>query len=168
MATDHHYTLTLDWTGNLGTGTSTYRGYTRDHEVAAPPAPTILGSSDPAFRGDPTRWNPEQLLLASLSQCHLLWYLHLATTAGVVVIGYRDEPTGTMVEEPDGSGRFVEVVLNPRVTISADGDQEVAQSLHAKVGEFCFIARSVNFPVRHRPVVVREQSPQLSDGADAG
>lgn len=153
MAREHHYALTVDWTGNLGTGTSTYRGYSRDHQVVDAAAGTILGSADPAFRGDPARWNPEQLLLASLSQCHLLWYLHLAATAGVVVTGYRDDPTGTMVEEADGRGQFTEVVLHPQVTVSAGSDPELAQSLHGRVGEFCYIARSVNFPVRHEPTV---------------
>lgn len=155
MTKDHHYALALDWTGNLGDGTATYRGYSRDHVVTDVAAGSINGSSDPAFRGDPTRWNPEQLLLASLSQCHLLWYLHLATTAGIVVTAYHDDPIGTMAENPDGSGQFTEVTLRPRVTVAADSDPELAQSLHEKVGGYCYIARSVNFPVHHRPTVVR-------------
>lgn len=154
MTKNHHYCLAVDWTGNLGRGTTTYRGYSRDHVVTDPAAGIINGSDDPAFRGDPARWNPEQLLLASLSQCHLLWYLHLATTAGIVVTDYHDDPTGTMVENADGSGQFTEVTLRPRVTISADGDVDLALSLHGKVGEYCYIARSVTFPVHHDPVVV--------------
>ncbi|MEY9211798.1 OsmC family protein [Thermobifida halotolerans] len=151
MAKEHHYRVQLTWTGNTGTGTSSYRAYLRDHEVSAEGRPAIPGSSDPAFRGDPARWNPEQLLLASLAQCHMLWYLHLATTAGVTVVAYRDEPTGTMVEEATGAGHFSEVTLRPRVTVADPAQVELAESLHGRVGEFCFIARSVNFPVHHRP-----------------
>jgi len=153
MTRQHHYELGLSWTGNDGAGTRSYREYRRDHIVTAAGAPAIPGSSDPAFRGDPARWNPEQLLVASLAQCHLLWYLHFAATAGVVVVEYEDTPIGTMVEEPGGGGRFSEVTLRPRVTISAESDPALAESLHAKVGDVCFIARSVNFPVRHDPTI---------------
>ncbi|WP_308798731.1 OsmC family protein [Agromyces silvae] len=153
MTREHHYELALSWTGNDGEGTKTYRSYRRDHVVSAPGAPQIPGSSDPAFRGDPSRWNPEQLLVASLAQCHLLWYLHFAASAGVVVVGYEDAPTGTMVEDAAGGGRFSEVTLRPRVTVAAGTDPALAASLHAKVGDVCFIARSVNFPVRHDATV---------------
>jgi len=153
MSRAHTYSLSLEWTGNRGTGTSGYRDYSRDHVVAHATAPPIAGSSDPAFRGDRSRWNPEQLLVASLSQCHMLWYLHLAGTAGVVVTEYRDDATGTMTEEATGAGRFSEVVLRPRVVVSPDSDLALAERLHGRVGDYCFIARSVNFPVRHIPVV---------------
>ncbi|UOE45718.1 OsmC family protein [Agromyces larvae] len=154
MTREHHYELGLDWVGDLGRGTADYRAYSRDHVITAPGLPQLPGSSDPSFRGDPTRWNPEQLLVASLAQCHLLWYLHLASRAGVVVVGYQDAPTGVMVEETDGSGRFASVTLRPRVTVAPGSDPGVAQRLHAQVGEFCFIARSVAFQVRHEPTIV--------------
>ncbi len=137
----------MRWTGNLGTGTSGYRAYKRDHEIAAPGKQSILGSSDPAFRGDPSRYNPEELLVASLSTCHMLWYLHLCAEAGVVVTGYADEPVGRMAEAEDGGGRFTEVVLRPRVSVAEGTDRELAQHLHEKAHHLCFIANSVNFPV---------------------
>lgn len=153
---NHAYALEVRWTGNLGQGTSTLRGYSRDHEVSAVGVQTIVGSSDPAFRGDPSRWNPEQLLVASIAQCHMLWYLSLAAVAGVTVVAYGDSPTGMMIEDDDGGGQFSEVTLHPRVTISRGSDPAVAHALHERVGEYCFIARSVNFPVNHVVTVVTE------------
>jgi organic hydroperoxide reductase OsmC/OhrA len=150
----HTYDTVVTWTGNRGTGTSGYRDYGRDHEVAAEGRPTIAGSSDPTFRGDPTRWNPEQLLVASLSQCHLLWYLHLCADAGVVVTDYVDHAHGTMAETGDG-GRFTEVVLRPQITVAEPAMVERAMSLHEAAHRACFIANSVNFPVRHEPNVNR-------------
>jgi organic hydroperoxide reductase OsmC/OhrA len=156
----HSYHVRTTWTGNRGQGTAGYRGYDRDHEVTAAPADgapqpqPIAGSSDPSFRGDPARWNPEQLLTASLSQCHMLWYLHLCAVAGVVVTGYTDEAQGSMLEAADGGGRFTEVVLRPRVTVSSPEAIEKAVSLHEQASQKCFIANSVNFPVRHEPIVV--------------
>ena len=143
----HRYTMDIVWTGDDGTGTSGYRAYRRDHDIAADGKATIAGSSDLAFRGDPKRWNPEELLVASLSSCHMLWFLHLASEAGLVVTGYEDAPVGTMVETADGGGHFSEVVLHPSVTVSA-GDTDRADALHHAAHEKCFIARSVNFPVR--------------------
>ncbi|GAA1942711.1 OsmC family protein [Agromyces allii] len=164
MTREHHYDLTLRWTGDLGRGTAGYRAYSRDHLVGHATAGELAGSSDPAFRGDPTRWNPEQLLVASIAQCHMLWYLHLATEAGIVVTGYEDAPGGTMLEEASGAGRFAEVVLRPVVTIAA-GDPAVAEALHERVGEFCFIARSVNVPIRHEPTIVPAPSAAAEPSA---
>lgn len=149
----HEYSATVTWTGNRGTGTSGYRDYSRDHVIAAGAKPDIPGSADPAFRGDADRWNPEDLLVASVSACHKLWYLHLCAVNGVVVTAYEDHAEGQMVTEEDGSGRFTEVVLRPRVTISS-GDRERAASLHHDAHEKCFIANSVNFPVRCEPTIV--------------
>ncbi len=149
----HEYSTTVTWIGNRGTGTSGYRDYSRDHVIAAGAKPDILGSADPAFRGDAARWNPEDLLVASVSACHKLWYLHLCAVNGVVVTAYEDHAEGLMVTEEDGGGCFTEVVLRPRVTISA-GDPERAASLHHDAHEKCFIANSVNFPVRCEPVIV--------------
>jgi organic hydroperoxide reductase OsmC/OhrA len=148
----HHYTIALTWTGNQGRGTSGYRDYSRDHEVSAEGPAPLAGSSDPAFHGDRTRWSPEQLLVAALSQCHMLWYLHLCIDVGVVVTDYVDEATGTMVEERRG-GRFTEVVLRPQVTVAADDMMAAATRLHADAHQACFIANSVNFPVRHEPII---------------
>jgi organic hydroperoxide reductase OsmC/OhrA len=147
----HHYQINLTWTGNIGTGTSKYNAYTRDHEIGGVRKAVILGSSDPAFRGDATRYNPEELLVASISQCHMLWYLHLCSTNGVIVTAYQDAAAGTMVEHPNGSGEFTNVMLNPDVTVLDETMILKANQLHAGVHEFCFIARSVNFPITHNP-----------------
>jgi organic hydroperoxide reductase OsmC/OhrA len=166
MIRTHSYDVTVAWTGNRGSGTSGYREYGRDHEVtvsgagdgegaadAGRPQP-IAGSSDSAFRGDPGRWNPEQLLTAALAQCHMLSYLHVCAAAGIVVTGYTDEAHGTMTETTDGGGHFIEVVLRPRVTVTSPDMVEKAAGLHREAHEKCFIASSVNFQVRHEPVVL--------------
>jgi organic hydroperoxide reductase OsmC/OhrA len=150
----HLYTVELEWTGNTGAGTTSYAGYGRDHVLSVPGKPDLAGSADPQFRGDPARWNPEELLVASLSACHQLWYLHLCAEAGVVVTAYRDRAEGEMTLEADGGGRFVAVTLRPEVTIAA-GDPERAMALHGEAARLCFIARSVGFPVRHEPLPVR-------------
>ncbi len=154
MAKAHEYRVQLRWTGNRGDGTRDYRAYGRDHEVTAAGKPAILGSAEPAFRGDADRYNPEELLVAALSQCHMLWYLHLCAEAGVEVIAYRDDARGTMALERGGSGRFTEVVLAPQVTVAADTMVAGAERLHGDAARMCFIARSVAFPVRHTPAVV--------------
>jgi organic hydroperoxide reductase OsmC/OhrA len=157
-AKEHRYAVTVEWTGNTGTGTAGYRAYERRHEIGAAAAskPLILGSSDPAFRGDAARWNPEELLVASLSACHQLWYLHLCADAGVIVTGYLDRAEGTMTEEADGGGHFTHVVLRPVVTITRDSDAERARALHARAHALCYIARSVSFPVTHEPEIRTE------------
>lgn len=152
MAKLHTYDTRVTWTGNLGTGTSGYRDYGREHEVSADGPPTIPGTSDPSFRGDPERWNPEQMLVASLAQCHLLWYLHLCSTNGVVVVSYTDDAVGTMEETATG-GRFTSVALSPAVEVAAPEMVEKAVALHEEAHRACFIANSVNFPVSHEPVV---------------
>jgi organic hydroperoxide reductase OsmC/OhrA len=149
----HSYGLRLAWTGNTGTGTTGYADYRRDTVATAGAKAELAGSSDPAFRGDPDRWNPEELLLASLSQCHLLWYLDLAVRAGVVVTDYVDDATATMMVNTDGSGQFERVVLRPSVTVADPDGRAAALRLHAKAHEMCFIARSVNFPVDCEPTV---------------
>jgi organic hydroperoxide reductase OsmC/OhrA len=148
----HRYRLTVTWTGNRGEGTSGYRAYSRDHEVSADGLPVILGSSDPVFRGDRSRWSPENLLVAALSQCHMLWYLHLCAAAGIVVTGYVDHPEAVMVEHPDGSGEFVEATLRPEVTLADPGRRAEAEGLHPRAHELCFISRSVSFPVGCQPL----------------
>ncbi|MEU9163624.1 OsmC family protein [Streptomyces sp. NPDC048424] len=152
MARLHSYATRVTWTGNLGTGTSHFRAYSRAHEVAAGDLPVILGSADPTFRGDASRWNPEQLLLAALSQCHMMSYLHFCAVNGVVVTSYADEATGTMATAGD-SGQFTEAVVHPRVTVSEESMVAAAIELHEEAHRACFIANSVNFPVRHEPTV---------------
>jgi organic hydroperoxide reductase OsmC/OhrA len=152
----HHYQCTVTWTGNTGSGTSTYRSYERAHQIGSGDKPAIPGSSDPAFRGDPQRWNPEELLLASLSSCHMLFFLHFASTAGVVVLDYVDTPTGTMVEEGSG-GHFTEVTLHPQVTVARTEMIAACHDLHHQAHAACYIASSVNFPVRHRPSTTASQ-----------
>ena len=149
MGPEHQYAVTVEWTGNTGEGTATYRSYTRDNVVSADGPVPIDGSADRAFRGDPTRWNPEQLLLAAASQCHLLSYLHQAALNDVVVLGYVDHPTAVMREDGAGGGRFTEIVLHPQVTISAASSVEVAERLHAPASAACFIAATLNIPVQH-------------------
>jgi organic hydroperoxide reductase OsmC/OhrA len=149
--TTHRYEVAVRWTGNRGTGTSGYRDFDRAHVVEAAGPPALPGSSDPALRGDAERWNPEQLLVAALSQCHMLWYLHLAAADGVVVTEYADTAGGTMETGRDGAGQFTEVVLRPRVSVSDAGMIKRAGRLHDTAHAMCFIARSVNFPVRHEP-----------------
>lgn len=148
---EHHYSVTITWTGNRGTGTSGYRDYGREHDIALPGLPVLPGSADPTFRGDKDRFNPEQLLLTALSQCHMLSYLHVAVNHGVVVTGYSDSAQGTMRLNRDGSGEFTEVVLQPRVQLADEGQRELADALHEEAHHLCFIARSVNFPVRVEP-----------------
>jgi organic hydroperoxide reductase OsmC/OhrA len=148
----HHYKLNVTWTGNRGQGTSTYTGYDRNHTISAANKPVIPASSDPSFRGDATRYNPEELLVASLSGCHMLWFLHLCTVAGVVVVEYVDDATGIMEETSDGGGHFTEVTLHPVITVAAKDMIAKADALHEKANELCFIARSCNFPVHHKPV----------------
>lgn len=148
----HNYQIAIEWTGNRGTGTNTYRGYGRDHIIRADGLPDIAGTADPTFHGDKDRWNPEQLLLAALSQCHMLSYLHVAVTHGVVITGYRDQASGTLRLNRDNSGEFTQVVLRPQVSLADDSQRELADSLHQQANRVCFIARSVNFPVLHEPV----------------
>jgi organic hydroperoxide reductase OsmC/OhrA len=154
MGKEHTYRASVSWTGNTGTGTSAYRAYERCHRIHAEGKSDIAGSSDPIFRGDSSCWSPEDLLVAGLSGCHQLWYLHLCADAGVVVTAYEDDASGVMVENADGSGQFVRVLLQPRVTITDASKRELALKLHEAAHEKCFLARSMNFPVEVRPTVV--------------
>jgi organic hydroperoxide reductase OsmC/OhrA len=159
---EHRYRVSVRWTGNQGQGTTDYRSYSRSHEIASPANPdkaVIAGSSDPAFRGDPARWNPEELYVAALSACHKLWYLHLCAVAGVVVESYVDEAEGIMVEGEDGSGRFASVTLRPHITVTRSADIEKAQALHHEAHAKCFIANSVNTPVSIEAVISASKSP---------
>jgi organic hydroperoxide reductase OsmC/OhrA len=153
---EHRYVVSVNWTGNRGSGTSGYRDYARDCEITADGKPAIPGSADPAFRGERTRWNPEELLVASLSACHKLSYLHLAAAAGIVVTAYTDRAEGLMELSPAGVGRFKSVMLHPAVTVKAVSNIEQARALHERAHEMCFIANSVNFPVECEPEIKTE------------
>ncbi|MFQ4149125.1 OsmC family protein [Arthrobacter sp. LAPM80] len=150
----HSYEISVNWTGNRGTGTSDYKAYGRDHTVDSVGLPTLLGSADKTFHGDRTRWNPEQLLLSALTQCHMLSYLHVAVNHGIVITKYEDTATGNLVLNPDGSGQFESATLHPKIATADPAMAELALTLHAEAAAKCFIARSVNFPVGHEPGVL--------------
>jgi organic hydroperoxide reductase OsmC/OhrA len=151
MKRQHDYSATIKWTGNNGKGTSNYNNFERDHSISNNNKPDILCSADPAFLGDKTKYNPEELLLASLSSCHMLWYLHLCSESNIVVTKYYDNATGIMIEKTDGSGCFSKVTLNPTIIVTENLMIEKAIELHKKANELCFIANSVNFKIFHKP-----------------
>lgn len=153
MNKEHHYAVTIKWTGNKGTGTDNYKSYERSHEIIIKGKPVINASSDVTFRGDKEKYNPEDLLVSSLSACHMLWYLHLCSEAGIIVLDYIDKATGIMVETANGSGKFSEVILRPVIIVKEATMIDKAKELHAKTNTLCFIANSVNFPVKHIPSV---------------
>jgi organic hydroperoxide reductase OsmC/OhrA len=150
---EHRYQTTITWTGNTGTGTANYRGYERSHDIEAPGKDKIACSADPAFRGDAAKWNPEELLVASISACHKLWYLHLCAVAGIVVTAYVDHAEGVLTEEAAKGGYFTHVMLRPAVSIASGSDPVKANALHADAHAKCFIANSVNFPIEYEPVI---------------
>jgi organic hydroperoxide reductase OsmC/OhrA len=150
MSHAHDFDAKVVWTGNQGTGNANYKGYARTWEVRTPGKPVIKCSNDPLLGGDPRLHNPEDMLIAALSACHMLWYLHLAHEAGVVVLGYEDDPVGHGESEASGAGRFVSAELRPRITVAAGTDLARAEAVHHEIGKVCFIARSVAFPVSHK------------------
>jgi organic hydroperoxide reductase OsmC/OhrA len=150
---EHRYHVEVVWTGNTGAGTADYRSYERSYETRSVGKPSVPGSSDAAFRGDRTRWNPEDLLVSALASCHMLSYLHLCATAGIVVTEYADTPEGVMHEAEGGGGRFSRVTLKPIVKVGSQADIERATALHHNAHEKCFIANSVNFSVDCEPSV---------------
>ncbi|AMB57985.1 OsmC family protein [Microterricola viridarii] len=152
MPQEHNYAVHVQWQGNRGTGTSSYRDYGRQHAVSATGKHSIEGSADRTFHGDRDRWNPEEMLLAALSQCHMLSYLHVAVRHGVVVLDYRDDAVGSMQTDAAGGGQFTSATLRPRVLVADAAHIELANSLHAEASQLCFIANSVNFPVGHEPI----------------
>ena len=162
----HEYALTIEWTGNLGEGTRAYQAYSRDHVIHVPGKPPIDGSSDPSFRGDATRHNPEDLFVASLSACHMLWYLHLCSTNGLIVNRYRDKACGTLVLDADGSGAFSKVALAPEIVLAASPDEDARQraiELHEAAHRMCFLANSVRFEVIVEPTVRFENEAAGTD-----
>lgn len=149
---EHLYQVSIRWTGDTGQGTRDYRSYERSFLISSNGKPDLFGSSDPSFRGDPAKYNPEELLLASLSSCHMLWYLHLCAEHKIVVKEYKDQPTALMIVEPSGSGYFKEATLHPVIVI-ASSDVEKAEKLHQEAHKKCFIANSINFPVKIQPSI---------------
>ena len=153
----HIYQTTIEWVGNLGRGTSSYTAYERDFIASALNKPNILGSSDPAFRGDKTRWNPEDMLLASISACHKLWYLHFCAVNNILVQEYRDEAIAIMDEgSSEQAGHFISATLKPRVRISSESDAVKALALHENAHHACFIANSLNFPVKCEAIIEKD------------
>ncbi|HSQ60432.1 MAG TPA: OsmC family protein [Acidobacteriota bacterium] len=148
----HEFACRLVWTGAVKGGTTSYETYSRECRVDFAGKPSLRGTSAPAFRGDPSLTNPEDLLVASLSMCHFLSYVALCARKGVNVIAYEDDASGTM-ERVERTFKFTDVLLRPRVTIAGGSDPELARTLHERAHHECFIASSVNFPVRHEPVV---------------
>lgn len=151
MAKHHDFTTAISWTGNRGSGTSAYRAYDRTWDIAVPGKPVVHCSNDPMLGGDPTLMNPEDLMLSALSACHMLWYLHLASEAGIAVQAYTDTPIGQGESTPDGAGRFVRATLHPRIEVPTGTDLARAEAIHHEIHKVCFIARSVNFPVDYAP-----------------
>ena len=157
MSKEHIYKARINWTGNTGEGTSRYAAYSRAHEISGDGGKDIIRASAAAvYRGEASSYNPEELVVAAIAGCHLLWYLHLCADAGVVVVDYTDEASGKLVETDDGNGKFAEVTIYPRVTVTNNSDADLAFELHEKAHEFCFIANSMNFPVRFKPTIVFE------------
>ena len=152
MNKEHKYSVAINWTGNLGTGTSGYQSYNRSHTIVIVGKEKIFCSSDPAFYGDNSKHNPEELFLASLSSCHMLWYLHLCADAGIIVIDYKDNATGILEEDTINGGRFISVTLNPIVEVYESSMIEKANAFHDDANKQCFIANSCNFPVKHNPL----------------
>jgi organic hydroperoxide reductase OsmC/OhrA len=157
MTTEHKYKVSIVWTGNKGLGTKNYQSYDRNHTISIDNKVDIFASSDPAFLGDKSKHNPEDLLISSISGCHMLWYLHLCSANGITVIDYRDNATGTMKDTEEIGGHFTEVVLRPTVIIKDQTQIDKANELHKQANKMCFIANSCNFPVRHIPTCKAEE-----------
>jgi len=165
MPKEHIYKAKINWTGNTGAGTSAYTAYSRAYEVSGDGGKDIIrGSADPIYRGEASRYNPEELVIATIAGCHMLWFLHLCADAGVVVVDYQDDATGNLVETDNGNGKFAEVTIHPRVTVTNRSDAELAKELHDKAHEFCFIANSMNFPVHFKPTIVFENEKAAING----
>ena len=157
MSKLHQYQSEIVWTGNLGTGTSSYKDYERSYTISSPQKPVILGSSDPMFRGEASKYNPEDLLLSSLSACHMLWYLHFCSDKKIIVEEYKDNATATMQLDPNGSGKFIEATLHPVIKIKSAANIQLAHDLHEQAHKFCFIANSLNFDVSIKPTITSSE-----------
>ncbi|WP_079736510.1 OsmC family protein [Salegentibacter salegens] len=151
----HQYKLNLKWTGDEGKGTLNYKSYNRNYKISAEGKNSeINGSADPAFLGDKSKYNPEDLFLSSIAACHMLWYLHLCSTHKIIVVAYLDNATGVMEETSNGSGKFTEVSLNPMVKVTEESMISKANELHKEAGRMCFIANSCNFEIGYNPTTI--------------
>lgn len=151
---NHHYKTKVEWTGNQGDGTLTYKSYNRNHTISCEGKyDEILGSSDPSFLGDKIKYSPEDLFLCSLSACHMLWYLHLCAVNNIVVTDYIDHASGLMEEDTRGSGKFTKVTLHPEVIIENERHISKANELHTEANKMCFIANSCNFKIGHEAII---------------
>jgi organic hydroperoxide reductase OsmC/OhrA len=153
----HAYASRIVWEGNLGQGTSGYDRYSRTHRVIVDGKPDLLGSADQSFRGERDKHNPEELFLASIAACHMLFYLSLCARQQIAVVAYEDEVTGTLQREPNGGGKFLDITLHPKVTIARAPDRDRARALHATAHRLCFIANSCATPIRHVAIITVEQ-----------
>jgi organic hydroperoxide reductase OsmC/OhrA len=154
MSKIHTFSISLSWKDQNGLGTTDYNAYSRNHTISSTGKVAIPGSSDPVFRGDGSKYNPEELMIAAASGCHMLWYLHLCADSGVVVTDYKDAASGNLIMESDGSGHFEEIMLNPVVEVTQGSMVEKAMELHDKAHQMCFIANSCNFPIKHTPHII--------------
>jgi len=143
----HHFTAHIEWTGNTGTGTSSYTAYQRSHVLMADGKQPVSCSSAPVFRGDGTLYNPEDMLLYSVAACHMLWFLHCCADAGVVVTAYKDSPEGILQSDANGTSRFTEIILHPQVTLADPSRAGELDGLHKKAHLNCFIANSLTTKV---------------------
>lgn len=154
MSKQHDFISKVVWTGNRGEGTKSYNGYDRTWDMAVDGKEVVHCSNDPLLGGDPSKYNPEDILISALSSCHMLWYLHLCSNAKVTVLSYEDNAVGIGESEPSGKGRFIKAILKPTIIITHDSDADKALQLHDEIHQYCFIARSVNFEVEYEPTIL--------------
>ncbi|MEO8535864.1 MAG: OsmC family protein [Flavobacterium sp.] len=149
MTPKHTFKATANWTSKQNPEDSTKRFYSKSHKISIEGKPVLNVSAAKAFKGDPELYNPEDLLLSSLVSCHMMSYLYVCSQNGIEVLKYLDNAEATLEVNPDGSGRFTEVRLNPKVVIADSDKIQLALELHKKANQLCFIANSCNFPVLH-------------------
>ncbi|MGV0996986.1 OsmC family protein [Empedobacter falsenii] len=146
---NHLFKVALNWIKKESKMDSSTRIYTKSHHISIEGKPDLEVSAAKAFKGDPNLYNPEDLLLSSLTSCHMMSYLYCCAQHKIEVISYQDHSEATLQVNPDGSGKIVKVDLFPDIIISDSSQIELALSLHKKANELCFIANSCNFPVYH-------------------
>lgn len=146
---NHLFKATLNWSSNKKQEETISKFYNKSHQIKIEGKPVLDISAAKAFKGDPSLYNPEDLLLSSLVSCHMMSYLYVCSQNGIEVLEYSDNAEATLEVSPDGSGRFTEVRLKPKVKISNPDKVELALELHTKANKLCFIANSCNFPVLH-------------------
>jgi organic hydroperoxide reductase OsmC/OhrA len=144
----HQYKLKIEWTGNNGNGTEKYDKYRRDFTIHFENKAPVFASADSIFRGDPSKLNPEEMLLSAISSCHMLWFLHECADHGIKLIEYTDTPEAVLEIVPGNGGRFTEATLTPEIVLeSFDGKINILE-LYELAAKKCFIANSCNFPIK--------------------